>query len=86
MNLEKTRKKIDLLDHQLVKLIAARSELGLELGNYKKENNLPIQDRKRELEIIADRIAKFKELGIDDEKFVKELFELIMKKSREMQK
>lgn len=86
MSLETLRKKIDLLDTGLLRVLAQRLEISKEIAEFKKANHFPIQDRKRELELIKDRIKKGKELGVDDEKFVSELFELIMKKSREVQK
>jgi len=49
------------------------------------QKNLPIQNRKREKQIIKERVEQFKYLGLDDEKFIKELFELIMRKSRRIQ-
>lgn len=85
MSLEILRKKIDLLDNGLLRVLAQRLEVSKEIAEFKKANHLSIQDRKRELELIKDRIKKGKELSIDDEEFVAELFELIMKKSREVQ-
>ena len=60
-------------------------KISREIAEYKQQNNLPARDKKRESEIIEDRTKQFKEMGIDDEKFVAELFELIMRKSREVQ-
>lgn len=85
MSLHQFRQKIDALDHQLLELLAERLEICRKISDYKRKNNLLIQNRKRELEVIKDRIKKMKELGIDDETFVTELFELIMEKSREVQ-
>lgn len=86
MSLEILREKIDLLDTGLLRVLAQRLEISKEIAEFKKVNGLPIQDSKRELDLIKDRIRKGKELSIDDEKFVTELFELIMKKSREVQR
>lgn len=86
MVLSSLRKKIDEVDLQLLELLAQRLNISEEIAEYKRQNNLPIQDRKRELEIITQRIEKFKQLGFDDEMFVTKLFELIMHKSREVQK
>ncbi|MDP3698135.1 MAG: chorismate mutase [Nanoarchaeota archaeon] len=83
--LEATRKKNDEIDSKLLKLLAERLELCQELGEYKKKHSLPIQDKGREEQAIKGRIKKWKELGFDDEEFVREFFELIMKKSREVQ-
>ena len=85
MVLSSLRKKIDEADLQLLELLAQRLKISREIAEYKRQNNLPIQDRKRELEVITERIEKFKQLGFDDEIFVTKLFELIMRKSREVQ-
>ena len=85
MVLSSLRKKIDNVDLQLLELLAQRLKISREIAEYKRQNNLPIQDRKRELEVITKRIEKFKQLGFDDEIFVTKLFELIMRKSREVQ-
>ena len=51
-------------------------------ANTGDQNN---KDDRKKKELIKDRAGKFKELGFDDEQFVQELFELIMKKTREVQ-
>jgi len=84
--LEKSRTEIDEIDTKIVELLAKRLEICKKLGKYKKKNNVPIQNKEREKQIIKDRAKKLKELGFDDEKFVQDLFELIMKKAREVQK
>ncbi len=86
MVLSSLRKKIDEVDLQLLELLAQRLNISEEIAEYKRKNNQPIQDRKRELEVITKRIEKFKQLGFDDKMFVTKLFELIMHKSREVQK
>lgn len=85
MNLQEFRKKIDALDKQLLQLLAQRLEICQKIAEYKHKNNLSIQDQNREQEIIKSRIKEFKELGFDDQEFITELFELVMKKSREVQ-
>ena len=86
MSLQEYRKKIDALDEQLLELVVKRLKICQEIAKYKQENKLPIQNKKREQELIKNRIEKLKELGFDDQEFVQELFELIMKKSREVQR
>ncbi len=85
MDLENTRKEINQMDQKILELIVKRLGLAKKIGEYKRENNLMIRDKEREAEIIKDRSEKFRQLGFDDEEFVKRLFELIMKKSREVQ-
>ncbi len=84
--IETARKKIDEIDNKLLQLLAERLEICKELGEYKKRHNLPIKNKEREEELLKGRTQEFKELGFDDEIFVRELFGLIMKKSREVQK
>ncbi len=84
--LEVTRKEIDKIDNQILKLLANRLELCRKIGEFKKMNDLPVQNKERENEAVKERIKKFKELGFDDEEFVQELFGLIMKKARQVQK
>ncbi|MBI4147603.1 chorismate mutase [Candidatus Woesearchaeota archaeon] len=85
MVLSSLRKKIDDVDLQLLELLARRLKISREIAEYKRKNDLPVHDLKRELEIITKRIEQFKQLGFDDETFVAKLFELIMHKSREVQ-
>lgn len=86
MTLGKYRKKIDQIDEQLLGLLARRMKVSKEIAKYKKKHKLPIQDKKREAEVIEDRIKKGKRLGLHDKKFLAELFRLIMKKSRKLQR
>ena len=68
------RKNIDAVDAQLVQLLAQRLNISREIAEYKKQNDIPPKDKKREQVIIEDRTAKFKELGIDDERFVRTIW------------
>lgn len=57
MDLEKARETIDRIDNELVKLFSERMEAVTEVAKYKKENNLPIFNGKREREVL-DKVAK----------------------------
>lgn len=85
MVLNQSRQKIDALDYQLLELLAQRLEICKEISDYKRKNNLPIQDQEREKEILRERVKAFKEMGFDDETFITKLFEVIIKKSRDVQ-
>ena len=88
MELTPLRKKIDQLDTKILELLVERLAVSKEIGEYKKRNNISIQNKEREKQVITERIQKFKELGFNEEKdakFVAKLFKLIMKKSREVQ-
>ena len=50
------REKINNIDDQIIKLWKERMETALAVAQYKKENNLPVLDAKRERELL-DRIS-----------------------------
>ncbi len=52
MDLEKARETIDRIDNELVKLFEERMEAVTEVAKFKKENNLPIFNGKREREVL----------------------------------
>lgn len=85
MELRDYRKKLDAIDQELIEIIAKRIEVCGKIGEFKLQNNLSIRDPKREEELIKDRYEKLKSKGIDDEKFVSDLFNLILSKSRSTQ-
>lgn len=51
-DIKELRQEIDLIDKQMKVLFFKRMETAHQIGEYKKENNLPIFDPKREEEII----------------------------------
>jgi len=83
--LNKHRKQIDKIDSQIIKLIKKRLDVAKKIGNYKKKNNLKIQDKKREAQKLKtlEKIAEIRKL---DKKHIKEIFKQIIKSSREVQK
>lgn len=48
MELNELRKQIDKIDEQMAKLFEERMNLVKQVGQYKKEHNLPILDKERE--------------------------------------
>lgn len=82
--LKKFRNQIDSIDHELLETLAKRFCLGREIAKYKKEKNLPREDLEREVNLIKDRLARFKELGFEDEIFIVSLFKIILKKSKNL--
>jgi monofunctional chorismate mutase len=55
--MEEYRKEINSIDEELVKLLERRFNVVLKIGEYKKENNLPIYDEKREKMVIENCIS-----------------------------
>ncbi len=85
MEIEDARAEIDNLDNEMLNLMAERLSLAEDLADFKHANHMPIKDPKREQELMNNRIKKAKELGMEDGQFVKDVFNVVMKKSREVQ-
>lgn len=82
MNLEQSRKAIDEIDQQLVKLFTERMASAAEIAAYKKENNLPVLDAGRE----RQKLAAISEMAPDDlENSARCLYSLIFSLSRAYQ-
>ena len=61
MSLENLRNEIDSIDNQLINLFQERMDVAAKIGEYKKENNLPVLNVQREREIlneVADKSRK----------------------------
>lgn len=76
------RKKLDKIDRKLIKLLKKRFAVCKKIGKYKKKNGLPVQDLKREKQIMNNRAKKS---GLSKD-FVQKLFKLIFKESKKVQK
>ncbi len=57
--MEEFRKKIDDCDKKIIEALIERLEIAKEIGKFKKANNLPIVDKKREEKVLE----KVKNLG-----------------------
>jgi chorismate mutase/prephenate dehydratase len=82
MDINELRDKIDSIDSEILKLFTQRMKISLEIAKYKKENNLPIQDKKRERELIR-KVDENAETGL--EIFSRMLFNTLMDLSRSYQ-
>lgn len=59
--LHELRKEIDEIDKQTIELLEKRVRIVKEIGEIKRELNLPIRDEKREEEVLR-RAGKFREV------------------------
>jgi len=75
------RQRIDSIDSEILKLLEERFEICKKIGEFKKENELPVEDVEREKQVIEHK----KQLSDLDDDFVEKLFELIMKESKRLQ-
>lgn len=81
-DLSTLRNEINEIDNKIVELWKKRMELCLSVARYKKENNLPILDEKREKELL-DRIGNL--AGDELDSYSRTLYETIMSISRSYQ-
>ena len=66
-NLSALRRQIDDLDNSLLELLARRMRVSKEIGQYKKEHNMPILQVQRYDEILQKRISQAEQMGMDAE-------------------
>ena len=77
--LMRMRKKIDLIDESLMSLLNKRASIAKAIGKIKLKENLPIQNKEREEEILS-KAERF-----DNSNFISSVFTKIIKESRKIQ-
>lgn len=85
MKLEKLRAEINKIDKDIVLLLGRRFKLVKKVASFKKKNNLLMEDKSREKEVIK----KVKQVGSDigvDSAWLTKVFRLIIKESKKEQK
>lgn len=83
MDINELRKNIDRIDGELVSLIRERMETAAKIGEYKRENNLPVYDPARERELFA-RVGEL--AGEDFASYTKVLYSTMTDVSRSYQR
>ena len=83
-DLDDLRKRIDLLDKSLVRLLNARAACALEIGRLKREMGMPIYQPTREAEVLAH--VQTLNTGPLDDQVIKRLFERIIDEARHLER
>ena len=83
-DLEDLRKRIDLLDESLVRLLNARAACALEIGRIKRDMGIPIYQPEREAEVLRN-VQSFN-TGPLDQPAIKRLFERIIDEARHLER
>lgn len=78
------RTQIDELDKQLLHLLAERMGISRQIGKYKKEKKMTVLQALRYKELLDNRCAQGKAMGLNDE-FVTKIFEAVHEESIEQQ-
>ena len=83
-DLDDLRRRIDLLDEHLVRLLNARAACALEIGRVKRELGLEIYQPTREVEVLA-HVAEVN-TGPLDTPALRRLFERIIDEARRLER
>ena len=83
-DLDDLRKRIDLLDESLVRLLNARAACALEIGRLKRDMQIPIYQPQREAEVL--RNVQAVNNGPLDQDAIKRLFERIIDEARHLER
>jgi chorismate mutase len=83
-DLEDLRKRIDLLDESLVRLLNARAACALEIGRLKRELGMPIYQPSREAEVLQ-HVQALNNGPLDDQ-VIKRMFERIIDEARHLER
>ncbi|MDR2804282.1 MAG: bifunctional 3-deoxy-7-phosphoheptulonate synthase/chorismate mutase type II [Dysgonamonadaceae bacterium] len=79
-SLTELRQQIDQLDDELLTVLAKRMRVSREIGQYKKEHNMPVLQTRRYDEILDKRLTQAKDLEMGAA-FMKEVLEAIHEES-----
>ena len=82
MDLQELRGKIDAIDDQLIRLFAQRMDIAAQIGDYKKERNLPVFVPAREREKLKDVAEK---AGPEMANYTRVLYSMLFELSRSYQ-
>ena len=84
LGVNRMRSHIDLVDREIVRLLARRQEMSLEIGRVKAARGLPVRAPGREQELLEIIRQEAEVQGIDPN-HVQSLFELVLAESRTIQ-
>lgn len=84
LNLEKLRSEIDVLDSEMIKILAHRFQLSEKIGDFKKDNNVSIFQLERWKQILQSRVDQATKQDISPA-FVESMIKLIHDESIKIQ-
>ena len=85
LGVHRIRLNIDMIDRDLVRLLASRHELAMEIGRMKAEKGEPVRVPEREQELLDIIRAEAAVNGLDPDQ-VETVFNLILEQSRAAQR
>jgi 3-deoxy-7-phosphoheptulonate synthase len=81
LGIVRLRADIDLVDREIVRLLARRVKRAVEIAHIKVEEGIPLRSPDREVDLLADVREEAERLGLDP-KVVHRLFEEVLEYSR----
>jgi chorismate mutase len=84
LDIDHIRKEIDRLDNELLRIFNERAALALQIGEIKKQKDLPVYDPDREKRIF-DRMQAANPGPLEDNAIVR-LFERVIDESRRLER
>lgn len=82
--LDRLRKEIDMIDEEIMNILASRMKISREIGQYKKENNMTILQSERWKEVLQKYIDRGSQSGLGAE-FITRVIKSIHDESIEQQ-
>ena len=77
------RNEIDNLDEEIIQLLKKRMRISKEVGQLKERLDIPVEDKKREKEII-DRLTAQAGKNLSEEQLIR-IFTAVFKTSKQVQ-
>lgn len=84
-SLEDWRKQIDILDEELLHVLAKRINIVRKIGKLKKARGIKLLDENRWQEILQSKLSKARSLNLPVD-FIKKLYSLIHEYSLKIEK
>ena len=79
-NLSLLRREIDAIDAEIIEALSKRMRISREIGQYKKEHNMPVVQTGRYDDVLNTRAKVAEEMGMSSD-FVKEVYQAIHEES-----
>ena len=83
-DIDDLRQRIDWIDEQLVRLLNARAECALQVGQFKKACGMDIYQPEREREVL-EHVQQLNTGPLDDDA-IKRLFERVIDENRRLER
>ena len=79
MDIQELRQQIDAIDRELTALYCRRMETARAIGQYKRENGLPVRDTERERKLL-NKVAEL--AGEENEQGIRAVYQMLLDHSR----